>query len=262
MKRLKKQYSKNFDFSDLNEKDIIYFCRDSLTPYRNHSQKVQQEFENEILSIIQSKEWDWSIKDIDKNTILTYPIYNNAHSIVKYLLDNKKYDVKTYDKDMSNSLCSCITILGDKMLKNIMEYGIHPKYIDDMINKAYLYASIMSEKDTCEVYLNTASYLLEKNLSLNNISPYLFNGTISHLILNNNENKYPYLKTALHHLLENYPLDIKKKDFHVKKFFDPIIWKSKKLPQDISSCLENWRNYHSLNNELIKNNKIIKKFKI
>lgn len=262
MKLLKELYEQHTDFSNLEEKDIIYFCRDSLTPYRNYTEEMNQKLKNEILTIIQSKDWDWSIKDIDKNTILTYPVYHNAHDIVKYLLDNKKYDVKSYTQELSNSLCACISLVGETMLKNIMNYGIETRYLDDMLNKSYLYASIMSKEEHCNKYLEIAEYLTNQNFLLNNTSPYLFNGVISHLILNNNENKYPYLNKSLHHLLENYPLDNHKKLFCMKKFFDPIIWKQKRLPQDIASTLENWINYHSLQKELNQDNIINKKPKI
>lgn len=257
MEQLKKRYL-SFDFLNLTEKDIIYICRDSLNPQRN----LKEDYEGEILQIIQSKEWDWTVKDNDKCSILTYNVYNNAHSIVKYLLDNNKYDVRTYDKDTSDSICACISLIGQKMINNILEYDINPRYIDDMINKAYLLASKMSKKDNCENYLKTAELLIGENSKLNNINHSLFIGAISHIILNNNENKYPYLNTSLHHLLEYYPLDISKKEFHVKKFFDPIIWKSRKLPQDISSTLENWINYHSLQKDLPNNNSVNKKIKI
>jgi hypothetical protein len=257
MEKLKKRYL-SFDFSNLTEKNIIYMCRDCLDPKRN----LKTDYESEILQIIQSKEWDWTVTDIDKCTILTYPIRNNAYSIVKYLLDNSKYDLKTYDIDTSHSLTACILLVGEKMTQNIIRYDIHPRYIDDMLNKAYLYASSMSKQDDCDKYLKIAKLLLERNVELNNINPSAFTGVISHIILNNNENKHQYLNKALHHLLEDYPLDIRKKEFHVKKFFDPVIWKSKKLPQDISSTLENWITYHSLNSELNTNNQVNRKLKI
>ena len=137
MKNLKKRYP-TFNFREITEKDIIYFCRDALSD----SGIDPTFYEEEILNIIKSKKWDLEYKDIDGNIILTYPIFNNSIRIVKFLLDYI-YDAKVFKEDMNQSFCSCLNIKpkSDEMISFLVKANINQKYKDNMLLQSYFLSS-------------------------------------------------------------------------------------------------------------------------
>ncbi len=130
MINLQKKYP-SIILKNITEKDIIYFCRDALSKKENHSL-----YDEEILNLIQYKKWNWNHEDIDRNIILTYPVYNNSIKIVKFLFENV-YDTKVYDEKISNALCACINLRGDEMLAFILSNEINKTYVDDLVYRCY-----------------------------------------------------------------------------------------------------------------------------
>lgn len=131
---LEKKYSINLN--NVTEKDIIYFCRDALSTDIDNSKKAI--YEKEILELIKSKEWNWFAQDIDKNVILTYPVRNNAFTIVKYLLENKKYNLEEYNEKLSGAVKACVSLVGDSMCEYLMSHNLHQDYLNDLAFKAYI----------------------------------------------------------------------------------------------------------------------------
>ena len=162
---LEKKYKKKFIVEEITEKDIIYFCRDALAhslTEKNKGNNQKSIYEKEILSLIKLKEWDWFAKDIDKNIILTYPVYNNAFTIVEYILENKKYNLEQYNEQCSGALKACIMLTGEKMQEYILSKNIHSEYITDMAFKAYTMSEYVMPKYKNE-YLKKAEELIQIN---------------------------------------------------------------------------------------------------
>lgn len=250
MKNLLKKYPKQ-DFNSLLEKHIIYFCRDALSFY--NKDKNKQNLEKEILDLIKSKDWDWNAKDIDGNTILTYPIYNNAHSIVDYLLSNKKYNICEYNKEASQALGACINLVSDDMISNILnKHDINIQYKNELVIKAYKSSSRMNDETNKNKYLEVAFTILKKGVSFNDILNSFITETKDY-------DDFPFV---VNHFLDNHPLAAKEKLFTVKTYFIQDIIKHDNSSQKFISIAEKWMTYQSLNNELTESNKSNKKLKI
>lgn len=151
-------------FTFNTEKDIIYFCRSNFGNYKKHTKKTREMYEKTTLRAIKSKEWNWQAKDIDNNTILTYPVYNNCYLIVQYLLENKIYNITKYEEYISQALCSCIMLTGEKMMNQILSYhDLDIRYKSDMAVKALEMGSyiIAYKKD----YVDKALTIMSTSIS-------------------------------------------------------------------------------------------------
>lgn len=249
--QLEKKYKKKLSLNELREKDIIYFCRDSL--HYGISQDKKEVYEKEILSLIKMKEWDWSVKDIDKNNMLLYPIYNGAFSIVKYLIENKKYNVQEYNEDISKAICSCIMPVGEKMSHYLLSKDIHTDYVSDMVFQAYSMSIIDGmKKEYVDYYINKARDLLVKKTNFNKI--------LNQFLKTNEFDKY---EMSLLNFLENHPLDKEKKLEIVKSILDEGQKKSLSfLRRKENKILDKWIKYIELNKNLPYKNTFSKKIKI
>lgn len=234
---LEKKYNKKFNLEELTEKDIIFFCRDNLNYYNSENNRVI--YEKEILNLIKTKEWNWSVKDIDQNNILLYPVHNNAFTIVSYLIENKKYDLKKYDSDISKALCSSIMPIGEKMNQYLLSQDIHKEYISDMIFHAYnMSVSKNMKEEFVFYYKEKAQNLLKQDLNFNKIF-------IQFLSLHEFSNH----KNNFQNFLESHPLDIEEKLLIVKNFLK----ENKSLSvanKEKSLILNNWIIYIELNKRL------------
>lgn len=132
--KLEKKYSINL--SNATETQIMFLCRDALS--LTSEDKNKADYEKEILELIKSKEYDWFAQDIDKNVILTYPVRNNAFSIVKYLLENKKYNLEEYNEKLAGAVKACVSLVGDSMCEYLMRQNLHQDYINDLAFQAYI----------------------------------------------------------------------------------------------------------------------------
>lgn len=247
---LEKRYNKSLKIDTIKEKDIIYFCRDSLS--NSISEEDKKKYEKEILSIIKVKEWDWFVQDIDKNNILTYPIYNNAFNIVKYLLENNKYNLKKYDKVISNSLSACIMLTGEKMQRYILSQEIDNQYITDMAFKAYI-MSINVMPQYKNEYIKKAQELINLNADFDKI-----------LVNFLKENEFPKLKDTFYQFLEEHPMTIQEKVKAVVHIVEKLEENKNSIKfSEKYTSLKKWLQYHELNEKLItKKIKVIKKSKI
>lgn len=248
---LEKKYEKNLPLEEITEKDIIFFARDNLNFYVSKEYKII--YEKEILYLIKMKEWDWVHEDIDKNNILVYPIHNNAFSIVKYLIENNKYNLQEYHKSISKAVCSCIMPIGEEMNQYLLSKDIHTEYIADMVFQAYSMA--LSDKmrpDYVDYYKQKAENLFQKNASFEKIL---------HHFLNTDEfHKY---KMTLVNFLEQHPLSREEKLAIVK----PILEEGKEkslafIKREKNRVLDNWVRYVELDIQLKPKNLIHKKTKI
>lgn len=262
IKHLKKKYPKS-NFINLTSKDIIYMCRDALSHYEKPENK--QKYESELLELITSKEWDWYTQDIDRNIILTYPIYNNAYSIVEYLVNNK-YDLKTYNELISNALCSSIMLTGEKMLNYLLEQNISPEYLTDMTIRAYEMATHV-HNDHKEFYVQKGNDLIVKGTDLTKILAYY---------ISDREFKTSF-EEIFFQMLENHPLAIEEKNVVIDQLFERAnttkrwingeeqIIQRKVLSPNLEKkyqMIEKWKMYHKLENDLPENLQIKHKAKI
>lgn len=262
IKHLKKKYPKS-NFINLTSKDIIYMCRDALS---HHEKKQNKEnYELELLELIKSKDWNWYTQDIDKNIILTYPIYNNAYSIVEYLVGNK-YDLKIYEELISNALCSCIMLTGEKMLSYLLEQNLHPEYLTDMTIRAYEMATHV-HNDYKDFYTQKGNDLIIKHTDLKKILAYY---------ISDREFKTS-LEEIFFQMLENHPLPIEEKNVLITQLFEQAntikrwingqeqIVQRKVMSSNLEKkyqMVEKWKMYHKLEDDLSYNQQLKKKAKI
>lgn len=153
-----KQKFPNQDFNHISEKDIIFMSRTCLAK-RDINYHY---YEKEILEIIQSKNWNWEEKDIDGCNLLTYPIYNQAFNIVNYLINEKKYDLSLYRKDISTALSASIMLNG-MMLEKLLTYSLHQDYPYELLKKVYSFILIMTHNENDEyrnIYLKHSKTIL------------------------------------------------------------------------------------------------------
>jgi hypothetical protein len=252
MENLAKKYPK-VDFNNLTEKNIIYFCRDALSYYNTDHDSKKAVFEAEILEIIKSKEWNWNATDIDKNIILTYPVYNYSLPIVQYLLENEKYNIKEYNKTISNALGSSITIFGGVTLNYLLNLeDMDIMYRTDLAIKSYQVASGVEMNYHKQNYLEKALAIFQTET--------LFTNIVGDFVAF--PSNYKNIKEPLHHLLENHPLDIDSKVNIVKGYLNPELCNPNKLISEVLTTLENWSTYYSLNKDLAISNSTHKKPKI
>lgn len=180
MKILIKKYP-NIDLNNITMKDIIFFCRKFLIKKYSQNKKILNEknvieYENEIYQIIQKKyednlqDWNWHIKDIDGNNILTFPIFHNSFKIVEYLLnlknkDNGKnfFDLKIFNNDIKNALNTSINLYGEDMINFIISQEINSKYISNMITTAYEFFNIVEKEEEKDVYQKIIGKLYNKD---------------------------------------------------------------------------------------------------
>lgn len=195
---LEKKYSINLD--NITEKDIIYFCRDALAINKKNENKVI--YEKEILEIIKSKEWDWFTQDIDKNVILTYPIRNNAFNIVKYLLENKKYNLQEYNEKLSGAVKSCIALAGNEMCEYLLSQDLHQEYIEEMAFQAY----IMSDYVVPQYRLT----YLEKAIELTSLNTD-FSKILNKFLNSFSSEEFKKIKLSFVKFLDTHPLSKEEK---------------------------------------------------
>lgn len=246
---LEKKYLVNLE--NITEKDIIYFCRDSLS--FNKSAQDKMIYEKEILEIIKSRQWDYTVKDIDKNNMLLYPIYNNAFNIVSYLIENKKYNLQEYDKDVSRALCACIMPIGENMNDYILSKNIHNNYIGDMVFQAYTMSISEGMKESfIDYYKQKADFLLKQNASFENIL---------HHFLETSE--FPLYRNIFVNFLQEHPLNTEEKLDIIKPILE--VGKEKSLTfikKEKNRMLDNWVRYVEMDIKLPPKNEHKKKNKI
>lgn len=240
---LNKKYKKQLNIEDITEKDIIFFCRDALSHSLTKENKNSNEkaiYEEEILSLIKLKDWNWFAKDIDKNIMLTYPVYNNAFTIVKYLLENQKYNLEEYNEEISRALQSCIMLTGEKMQEYLLSKKIHSEYITDMAFKAYTMSDyVMPEYKSA--YLKKAQELIQLNTNFEKV-----------LVNFIKYDEFEKVKQSFYLFIEEHPLPIKDKIQHVAIILNNL--KEKKSGARFSSKyidLGKWLHYHELNDKLL-----------
>jgi hypothetical protein len=253
IKHLNNKYENIFNFEKVTEKEIIYFCRDALNHESSNKDSFLKVFyEKEILELIKLKEWDWFKEDIDKNNILTYPIYNNAFEIVKYLIENKKYNLKKYDTRISNALQASIILTGQKMQEYITSQDIHNDYVNDMIFKAYEMTSFV-KSPYVQVYFEQAERLMMLNID--------FKKLLDNFL---KINQFEKINNAFFNFLEKHPSHLEDKKIHISSALDLIEQNEKQPDLNIKYItLKKWLQYHDLNHKLITKEILrIKKFKI
>lgn len=240
---LNKKYKKQLNIEDITEKDIIFFCRDALShslTKENKNNNKKAIYEKEILSLIKLKDWNWFAKDIDKNIIFTYPVYNNSFTIVEYLLDNQKYNLKEYNEEISGSLQSCIMLTGEKMQEYLLSKKIHSEYITDMAFKAYTMSDyVMPEYKI--TYLKKAQELIQLNT---NFEKLLINFIKYY--------EFEKVKQSFYLFLEEHPLPVKDKRKYVATILNNL--QEKKSGARFNSKyidLGKWLHYHELNSKLL-----------
>lgn len=229
---LEKKYKQKFPLETLTAKEIVYFCRDSLSHGTSPEDKVI--YEKEILELIKQKEWDLLYTDIDGNNLLSYPIYNNAFDIVTYFIDNKLYNLKEYNHENSHAVCACIMLTGEKMMNYLVSLDMHYDYITDMTFRAYLMSANVRPEYKIE-YLNKANYLIENSDFENMLSQFL---TLNEF----DKHTEQYLS-----FLQEHPVETENKVKIIQKVLDPLREK-KNFIQRVQkyNILDNWINYFLL----------------
>lgn len=228
---LERKYKQKLSL-DLTAKEIVYFCRDALSYGTKPEEKVI--YEKEILNLMKSKDWDLSYKDIDGNNLLSYPIYNNAFDIVKYLIDNKLYNLQEYNQENSHAVCACIMLTGEKMMNYLVSLDINKEYLTDMTFRAYSMSSnVMPEYKIS--YMNKASYLIEHTD---------FEKILSEFLKVNEFDKY---KEQYLVFLQEHPLELENKVKIIQAILTPLREKKNFIERvEKYKILDSWVNYFSL----------------
>lgn len=209
-----------------NSLDIIYFCRDALASGRNISNK--KEAEAEILELIKSKDWNWYARDIDNNIILTYPVFNNAFKVVRFLLEENKYNLNQYNPTLSKALSACINLHGKGMLDLILGFNVDNKYKTDMVIKAYNLASAVKEESYRDTYINLVNDLLKDSDFIEVIDGIVNSSSVD----------------CFHHFLFNHPLE------HDRKV------------QITKQIADNYTNFGVSSTDLSSKNRVLEKFEV
>lgn len=248
---LEKKYLVNLE--NITEKDIIYFCRDALSM---NSLENKEEYEKEILELIKLKEYDWFVQDLDKNVILTYPIRNNAFTIVKYLLDNKKYNLQEYNESLSGAVKSCILLTGEDMCDCLLSYNLHQDYIEDMAFQAYIMSDYVSPKYRL-TYVEKAVKLVNYNTDFSKILDKFLN--------NFNSEEFKKVKLSFVKFLDTHPLSNQGKAEVMKPLIEHGL--STMSPNmffklEKNRMLDNYVRYINMQNRMPEKNDNIKKLKI
>ncbi len=150
---LKSKYPKIIE-GEIKASDLIFICRDSL------KYKKETNTEDEILTLIKSKDWAWYARDIDHNVILTYPIFNGSKKIVDYLITSKKYNISQYNPSLSKALCASISLKGADILDYLLTKEMDIKYKNDLIIKSLVMASNVKDENHFEQYMGYANKLI------------------------------------------------------------------------------------------------------
>lgn len=204
----------------------------------NNNQKAL--YEKEILSLIKLIDWDWFAKDIDRNIILTYPVYNNAFTIVEYLLENKKYNIEQYHPEISHSLQSCIMLTGEKMQDYLLSKNIHSEYITDMAFKAYTRSDYVMSEYKID-YMNKAQKLIHLNT---NFSKLLINFIT--------DTEFEKMRDTFYRFLEEHPTPLQDKIKCISTILTKL--EEKKSGARFASKyrdLGKWLHYHQLNDKFV-----------
>ena len=237
---LEKKYNKKILISELKTKDIIFFCRDALS--YTVSEKDKKIYEREILDLMKSMKLDVSYKSIDGNNLLAYPVYNNAFKIVDYLLENNFYDLQNYNDDVSQDVCACIMLDGEKMMHKLLDLNINEKYINDMCFRAYLMASVVFP-DYKKSYEDKVKQLIDKTDFKEILENFIKHDDFSKCV-----NQYKLF-------LQDHPMDLKKKIEVVENVLKPLRNKGKIIEvKEKYKLLNIWLNYHILEDNLTRQN--------
>jgi hypothetical protein len=236
MKKLKQKYSKH-NFDNITEKNIIYFCRDALSYYASPK---DPDYEKEILELIKQKDYDWFINDNDGNIILTYPILNDAFTILDYLISNKKYDLSVYNNKINDSILASIRKTGKKMIKYLLNQNIHPNYITNMALTSFKMSDHISSPNNYN-YIKNALFILNKAPQTAITFEYIFSNMIRNPVTSGN---------SLIYLLNEHKLNNNEKIQIIDLFFEedknsryPL--KLNKIEEKIKT-IEKWKFYLSL----------------
>ena len=237
---LEKKYNKKILISELKTKDIIFFCRDTLSYLISNEDKII--YEIEILQLMKSMELDVNYKSIDGNNLLAYPIYNNAFKIVDYLLENNFYDLQNYNDDVSQAVCACIMLDGEKMMHKLLDLNINEKYINDMCFRAYLMASVVFP-DYKKSYEDKVKQLIDKTDFKEVLENFVKHEDFSKCI-----EQYQLF-------LQEHPMDLKKKIEVVENVLQPLRNKGKIIQvKEKYKLLNIWLSYYLLEDNLNQKN--------
>ena len=237
---LEKKYNKKILISELKTKDIIFFCRDALS--YTVSEKDKKIYEREILDLMKSMKLDVSYKSIDGNNLLAYPVYNNAFKIVDYLLENNFYDLQNYNDDVSQAVCACIMLDGEKMMHKLLDLNINEKYINDMCFRAYLMASVVFP-DYKKSYEDKVKQLIDKTDFKEVLENFVKHEDFSKCI-----EQYQLF-------LQEHPMDLKKKIEVVENVLQPLRNKGKIIQvKEKYKLLNIWLSYYLLEDNLNQKN--------
>lgn len=232
VKKLEKKYKQKFPLEELTSKEIVYFCRDSLSHGTSPEDKII--FEKEILNLMKAKNWDLEYKDIDGNNLLSYPIYNNAFDIVHYLIDNKMYDLKEYSDANSQAVCACIMLTGEKMMNYLVSLNIHKDYLTDMTFRAYTRSAYVMPQYKI-TYMKKADYLIEHSNFEKILTKFL---EISEF----EKYKEQYLS-----FLQEHPAILEDKVKIIQKVLEPLREKKNFIERvQKYNILDNWVRYYEL----------------
>ncbi len=237
---LEKKYNKKILISELKTKDIIFFCRDALSYLISDEDKII--YEIEILQLMKSMELDVNYKSIDGNNLLAYPIYNNAFQIVDYLLENNFYNLKNYNASVSQAVCACIMLNGEKMMHKLLDLDLNEKYINDMCFRSYVMASsVISEYK--KNYEDKAKQLIDKTDFKEVLENFVKHEDFSKCI-----EQYQLF-------LQEHPMDLKKKIEVVENVLQPLRNKGKIIQvKEKYKLLNIWLSYHLLEDNLNQKN--------
>ncbi len=207
---------------EITAKDVIFICRDAF------KSEVDAALENELLNLVQQKDWAWYARDIDNNIILTYPIFNGSKKIVDYLIKSKKYDISEYNPTLSNALGACISLKGEEILDYLLDNNLNFKYKNELITKALVMASKVKEEKYFDKYIRYADKM---------ISDCDFIEVAKSII-------YPSNPDVFNYFLFNHPLNNEEKVVFAK------------------NMLEEYSVFNLSNNDLNNKNKLIEKFEM
>lgn len=235
------------NFNTILEKDLIYMMRNAALI----KDGKKEQFEQEFLSLLQSKNWNWFIKDIDDCTILLYSIYTNSNVILNYLIDNDFYSIREHNLVVQNAINSANRMINFDMLDKIFSYSeLNTKYKDNAILDLFLYAFQCSDT----VYnkrVNKAFSLLDEIDNKKN----LFVEVLESLLKNNRIND----STRIINWLEEYPLFINDKIEITNQIYNKIsnyedksslLFFNDEKSSSIKFLLDKWKSYYSLNIKL------------
>ena len=247
---LLKKIFKYKDFSIIEEKDLIYIMRNAPLVKKEEKER----FEKELFSLLTSRVWDWKKTDIDDCTILLYSIYTQNYQILDYLIDNKHYDITSFDLIINKAIHASHRTVGFDMLDKIFSYPqIHKDYLESTILDLLIASLNYSES----MFINKSTKALDL-LSKIDDKEKLFTLTL-----------YSILQTKIDDtnrislVIENYPLEVSIKRQAIESigikdspktsyfFVNPFkLFPSQEIYKKNLDIMNKWKGYYDLSENL------------